>query len=158
MTARKQFQEVSIHALTSCLVIMLTFHEDSPYALEHCIAVGLIKSIMNLPKSYLKLRLLSFIYSLHVSFIQQRNPLDQNCNNIPSVCYSPSFLHSGQEPMRTIQKIWRVAYRWAEEVLSNMSKVAQQSFLIDLRNAACLFEGSKSSRHKFWEDSEEFSQ
>lgn len=55
MAAGEQFQDVSIHVLTSRLVIVLTFHEGSPDALKHCIAVGLVKSIMILTESYLEL-------------------------------------------------------------------------------------------------------
>lgn len=60
--------------------------------------------------------------------------------------------------MRAVQKIWRVADRRAEDILGNVFEVAQQSFFIDLRNAACLLEGSKCSRHEFRENSEQFSQ
>lgn len=60
--------------------------------------------------------------------------------------------------MRAIQEIRRVADSWAEDILGNVSEVAQQSLLIDLRNAACLLKGSKSSWHEFWEDSEELSE
>ena len=60
--------------------------------------------------------------------------------------------------MRAIQEIRRVADRRTEEILSNVFKVAKQSFLIDLRNAACFFEGSEGTRHNLREDSEEFSE
>ena len=145
----EEVEEVAVNGGRGSGVVVFALCKETFETVEHCLAVVFVEGVVVLAVLLLEVLLDLFRYFLHILFVEERQFLCEDGDDVPDVGDASVVLETGEQAEGVFEEVTGVGEGGGEYVFGDVLDVADESLFVDLRDAASLLKSHQRAGDEF---------